>query len=360
MKSKIRSLILIVFLVFAVNACTLSLLDTDGASPTQTPTLETVVEGDWYTLYFTDPNSPNAESYRGGPDAHLAAAIDAARASVDIAIYDLNLWSIRDALLNAHRRGVAVRMVVESDNLDEPEVFDLGEAGIDILGDRREALMHNKFVVIDQAEVWTGSMNFTVNGAYKNNNNLIQIRSSRLAQNYTVEFEEMFVGDHFGVTSPSDTPHPTLTLDGTRIETYFSPEDGVAERYVGLIGAAEASVYFMAFSFTSDDIALAMLGAYSRGLNVTGVFEQSQYYANIGTEFDHLLDSGLGVRLDGNGRAMHHKVIIIDEKIVMLGSYNFSASAEDRNDENVLIIHNADIAAEFLLEFARVYNEAQP
>jgi phosphatidylserine/phosphatidylglycerophosphate/cardiolipin synthase-like enzyme len=83
-----------------------------------------------FKVYFTDPKSPTAESYRGGPDAELAAAIEEARLSVDMAIYDLNLWSIRDALINAYRRGVAVRLVIESDNLDEPEIQDLKAVGI--------------------------------------------------------------------------------------------------------------------------------------------------------------------------------------------------------------------------------------
>ena len=81
-------------------------------------------------------------------------------------------------------------------------------------------------------------------------------------------------------------------------------------------------------------------------------------YFNIGTEFDNLRDNGLGVHLDGNPRNMHHKVIIIDEKIVITGSYNFSQSAEERNDENVLFIHNAEVAETYLNEFERVLAKA--
>ena len=92
-------------------------------------------------------------------------------------MYDLNLWSIRDALLAAHRRGVTVQVVAESDNLDRDEFQELIAAGIPIIGDRSEALMHNKFVIIDRHEVWTGSMNFTLNGAYHNDNNFKKIFS---------------------------------------------------------------------------------------------------------------------------------------------------------------------------------------
>ncbi len=136
------------------------------------------------------------------PPVHCAAVpirpwqrrLHSARVSVDIAVLDLNLWSIRDALLEAYDRGVLVRMVVESDYLDTDEVQELKDAGIPVLGDRQEGLMHNKFVIIDRQEVWTGSMNFTISDTYQNNNNLQRIRSSRLAEDYTAEFEEMFTG----------------------------------------------------------------------------------------------------------------------------------------------------------------------
>ena len=64
------------------------------------------------------------------------------------------------------------------------------------------------------------------------------------------------------------------------------------------------------------------------------------------------------VRLDGNPRNMHHKVILIDNQIVILGSYNFSRNAEEFNDENTLIIHNGEMAAQVLTEFERVWAKA--
>ncbi|MDH5508038.1 MAG: phospholipase D-like domain-containing protein, partial [Anaerolineae bacterium] len=150
-----RGWFFLAILIFLASACAPLSAATDVLPSDTTAT-------DWYTVYFSQPGSG---TLRGGPDAALAAAIDAARASVDAAIYDLNLWSIRDALLAAQRRGVTVRIVTESDNLDRPELQELIAAGIEVLGDRREALMHNKFVVIDRYEVWSGSMNLTLNGA---------------------------------------------------------------------------------------------------------------------------------------------------------------------------------------------------
>ncbi len=313
---------------------------------------------DWYSLYFTRPE-PAARSFRDGPDAHLAAAIEQAVLSVDLAAMEFNLFSLRDALTSAHRRGVAVRVVTDSDYLDEAEIQDLIDAGIPVLGDRRESLMHNKFVVIDRQEVWTGSMNMTVNGAYRNNNNLVRIRSSRLAQNYAVEFEEMAGEDLFGSGSPANTPHPRLEEGGIALENYFSPDDGVQARLLELINQAQTSIHFLAFSFTSDELAAAIIARSQDGVAVRGVMEATQVRSNVGTEFENFQAAGLDVRLDGNPNNMHHKVIIIDNHTVITGSYNFSYNAENRNDENVLVIHSPEIAAGFLDEFERIFAAAK-
>ena len=72
------------------------------------------------------------------------------------------------------------------------------------------------------------------------------------------------------------------------------------------------------------------------------------------------MQRGLDVRQDGNSYFLHHKVFIIDERTVILGSFNFSQNAERINDENVLIIDDATLAARFMEEFARVYAQAKP
>lgn len=317
------------------------------------------VEGGWFQLYFTNPESPLASQKTGGPDGPLAEAIDSAKLTVDVAIYSLSLNSIRDALLRAHDRGVQVRIVMESDNLDRSDPQKLKDAGIPILGDRREGLMHDKFVVIDNSEVWMGSMNFTDSGGYTDNNNMMRIRSVKMAENYTKEFEEMFVDDKFGEDVVSETPNPRVTIDKTPIDIYFSPDDNVQANFVELVNNAQHSIYFMAFSFTADEIGKAVRARAQEGVTVAGVMETEQVNSNIGTEFDPFKQAGLDVFRDGIEGQMHHKVMVIDQNIVIFGSYNFTNSAETRNDENLLVVYNEDIAAQFIAEFQRVYAQAQ-
>ncbi len=315
--------------------------------------------GSFYELYFSDPFNPFAKNYEGGIDIPLARAIDEARISVDLAVYSMSLYSIRDALIDAHQRGVTVRIVMESDNMESAVPWRLASKGIPIVGDQREGLMHNKFVIIDRSEVWIGSLNFTTTGAYEDNNNLVRIRSTRLAENYLTEFDEMFEEDFFGPDVWPNTPHPQLTLDGTSLEVYFSPDDGVAAHIMKLLRGAETSIYFMAYSLTANDFGEIIRQKAKDGLRVFGVMDQSQVESNQGGEFDSFRHAGLKVYQDGNPGQMHHKVIIIDEKIVITGSYNFSASAERKNDENVVIFFDEQIAAQYLAEFERVYSQAQ-
>jgi phosphatidylserine/phosphatidylglycerophosphate/cardiolipin synthase-like enzyme len=315
--------------------------------------------GAWFELYFTNPASPLASQLTGGADGPLAAAIDAARLSVDIAIYSLSLNSIRDALLHAHDRGVRVRVVMESDNIGRADPQRLMEAGIPVLGDRREGLMHNKFVVIDGSEVWMGSMNLTDSGAYQDNNEIMRIRSVKMAENYTKEFEEMFVDDAFGDHVVPATPNPRVTIDGTQIDVYFAPDDNVQANFLELVDNARDSIYFMTFSFTADPIGQAVRARAQDELVVSGVMDTEQVNSNIGTEFDPFKQAGLDVLRDRNAGQMHHKVMIIDESIVIFGSYNFTNSAETRNDENLLVIYNEEIAAKFVEQFQRVYGQAQ-
>lgn len=360
--TKLGALVLVVVVVALVQAACVEI-----GSRTVTET----VSGDWIRVYFTSPRYPDDDAYHhGGLDEELAAVIEQAESSVDMVAYDLDLDSVVSALIAAHRNGVQVRVVVESDNADEQAVADLRQAGVPLVEDERDSgLMHNKFVVIDGQWVWTGSWNLTYNGTYRNNNNVVLIASPALAENYTAEFEEMFTGQ-FGPTSPADTPHPQVIITvetGTgeekqvqrvEVENYFAPEDQVAAQVIAEIEGAQERIRFMAFTFTSDEIADAMLERARAGVVVQGVIE-SRNTGGEYSEYQRLQAAVHDVLPDGNPYVMHHKVIIIDDATVILGSYNFTASAEEDNDENLLIIHDAEVAALFVAEFGRVYEQAR-
>lgn len=311
-------------------------------------------------VYFSQPERgvEPAESI-----AHAVVGyIDATERTLDVAAFELENRLISEALVRAARRGVRVRVVTETNYLDESGIQAVRAAGVPVVDDQRDsALMHNKFMVFDRKAIWTGSMNFTENCAYRNNNNGVYIEDARLAENYSVKFAWMFELHKFGgAPSRADRiPNPVLALaDGTQIENYFSTHDRPAARVTEVIRLARKSIHFMAFSFTHDGMGQAMLARAAAGVEVSGVFEKRQALDGY-SEYSRLRDARLPVYLDGNPRNMHHKVIVVDGEIVVVGSFNFSESADRSNDENLLIIYNRAVAAKFEDEFQRVVRQAR-
>ena len=104
---------------------------------------------------------------------------------------------------------------------------------------------------------------------------------------------------------------------------------------------------------TEDKISDAMIGKLKAGLLVRGVFE-SQNAGGSGADFGRLKAGGVDVLEDGNCYILHHKVIVIDERTVITGSYNFTSSAEKDNDENLVIVDDPNLARAYLDEFGDV------
>ena len=310
-------------------------------------------------VFFTRPQALDVPGRRtDGVDKYVSADIENAATSIDIAAYDINLQSITDALLAASLRGVQVRVVTDSDNLARSPVAQLRSVGITVTCDERSALMHDKFIVVDGTIMFTGSWNPTDNDTWRNNNNLLRITAPPIVQNFVVEFAEMLQPAGFGPRSPATTPFASTTVEGVLVETYFSPEDGVAAHILGTLRGAQHSVHFMAFSFTRQDFADVLLERAAAGVAVRGVFEDRLLSGSGRKVFERLQSAGVPVLADGNRYTMHHKVFVIDATTVVTGSYNFSAAAEDSNDENVVILHGPALADLFETEFDEVWARA--
>ncbi len=354
---------------------------TETLAPFQSPTEEEpfivpVVETSealpgprWWDVYFTEPlrvNNPNDPA--GSVEEKLIGFINAAQTSVHIASFEFNLPRVADALIAAKARGVDVRWATDDKNglLPEgqpnPEFVRLFMNGIEIKDDAgRGSLMHNKFWIFDRAVVWTGSTNVTVNGVYKQNNNVIVIYSPQIASIYEREWEELWAGQ-LGPRAPSTVGSQWAILEGTPIQVLFSAEDNALASLIALVRDAKFSVRFLAFSFTHDDLARAMIERAQAGVDVQGVYETFGS-ASIYSDFKTFWCAGVPVRLDGNPSLMHHKVIVVDNSIVVTGSLNFTEGADKENEENVLILENPEIAALYLQEFQRVWslaNDPQP
>ena len=315
----------------------------------------------WADLYFTDPYSPYAADENGGVDGILSAKIISAQENVDIAVNSLSLIILNNALIRAKERGVRVRVVIESDYLaaNLSNLQSLIDAGIPIVGDQEKGIMDNNFIVIDNKEVWTGSIILTRKGVYHGYNNLLHIDSQQLAENYTREFDEMFVNSAFGPNVVPDTPKPIVTVEGTQIEVFFLPDDLFAARLTELLNNAQSSIIFTAASFSSEEFGNLIRKRAGENIIVSGVINNFALDPTRTSQYELFRNAGLDVRLGNPDIVLYENVLIIDSKIVIVGTYDFSKWAELTNDGNVLIIHNEAIAKKYLDEFEHIQSTSQ-
>ena len=313
----------------------------------------------WWDVYFTSPGTSVKLVNTINPQKGLINTINESRESIDGAFYDISSPEVAASLIQARKRGVDIRLVTEKNNYIRKEISLLMDSGIPVLADTGSGLMHHKFAVIDKRTVWTGSYNITSNGSFKNNNNAIKIISPGLASIYLDEFREMYEYHIFG-NKREFFPFAKIfknhraPVQDSDILIYFSPDDDIEKVILKTIRSAKKSIHFMAFSFTSDAIGEALIASYKKGVPVLGLFEKKGSLSSY-SEYIKMKIEGLPVKRDRNRHAMHHKVMIIDEEKTITGSYNFSKGAGSKNDENMLIITNREIAGAYLEEFRRLY-----
>lgn len=318
----------------------------------------------------------------------LLAHIDDATTSLDVAIYGFSRASFKDALIAAHNRGVMVRVVADHSQysgsrntifnnsgqsnqaayleaLGEQSVAafftELETAGITVIPSNYISyLQHNKFLVKDGQTVWTGSMNWTNSGVSYNANNAIVLTSTHIAKAYQIEFNEMFVDGTFATAKVDNTPHVFNFSNGT-IEIYFSPSDGVESQVIDVINNTVDDMQFSLFFWTSDTLGQLVASRYmTDGLDIWGVFD-AVGATNAYSEDETLCDAGIPVKIELAGGKSHNKYAVFDHAgvnpVVVTGSYNWTASGDESNDENTLVIkNNSAIAQRYYDDISFLYN----
>ena len=268
----------------------------------------------------------------------LAGIIRNANGSAFCAFYDLELKSVIGALVNKSW-DIEVNVVIDGDNANNLV------KGENVRYDNKMQLMHNKFCIIDNKIVITGSFNPTNNDNYNNNNNMLIIQSGTLAANYKAEFDELW-GGNFG--NGKKTKNQVVYINNRKFENYFCPEDDCADRVISTIKHAKSSIQFMTFSFTHEGIADALLS--KSDVKIRGIFDSGQS-SNKYSQLKRLKEFGMDVKKDSGKYKLHHKVFIIDNQTVITGSFNPTENGNKNNDENLLIIHDKVIASMYLDEF---------
>ncbi len=339
-------------------------------------------------VYFSTPSDAtystgtNAVYLNQSIDDTLINYINRAKYSIDMAIYNINnsgISNVSSALRTAANRGVVVRVIgcgtTANLGLDElagslVHVFIGPDSPI------RTGLMHNKFLIFDTEStnpndplVWTGSTNLTTQQINLDANNVVIIQDQSLARGYKIEFEEMWGSStvnhdalraRFGFNKKNNTPHEYL-INGKRVESYFSPSDGVNSKIVEVINTTNHDLSIGTMLLTRDEIAAAIAASKSAG-NAVNMLTDVE--GNNGANVNTTLLAALGAThyvFYGSSGVMHNKYMVVDQgaptsdPMAWTGSHNWSAAANNDNDENTLVIHDATIANLYYQNFAKLF-----
>lgn len=258
----------------------------------------------------------------------LVTLIDSSNTS-KCAFYDLEDEKIISATKNKK-----TEILVDEDNFNE--------YGIKI---HSKGLMHNKFCILDEKIVWTGSYNPTNS---KNHNNVVIIESATIARNFLEEFEEIKKGES------SKTRNQKIIFNGHLLENHFCPEDDCQRIILEKLVEANESIYFLTFTFTDKEIAEQLVEKHVEGIEVKGLMERFQNKYSV---YAALNKSGIDVILDNQKEFQHNKVFIIDNETVITGSYNPTKAANTINDENIVIIKQPEIVERYLKLFDILFDQ---
>ncbi len=260
--------------------------------------------------------------------------------------------------------------------------------------------MHHKFMIIDNKKVVTGSANFTLSGIHGdfnnletrgNANNLLVINNDNLAKIFTEEFNYLW-GDGlggkkdsiFGVKKPQRQAK-IVTIENGTIMVKFSPnsqslpwENSTNGLISKTVANANDSLDLALFVFSDQGIANTMekeslqgvkirtlidrnfaYQYYSEGLDLLGVaLPRKCVYEKQNNPWQKPITT-VGIPNLAKGDKLHHKFAIIDQYTIITGSHNWSNSANNLNDETLLVIYNPLVAQHFQREFDYLYGNAQ-
>lgn len=318
----------------------------------------------------------------GAPDDLEQAIVDfigGAKSKLDIAIQELESERIAQAIIAAKQRKIRVRLALEGDYLraspprrhpfqpvpktrkrrgNEPnrELFAaLLRAGIDSRTDYNSKIFHQKFIVRDSGDdrcVLTGSTNFTPTGTDGNFNHVVVIEDPDVALEYGREFTQLWRGT-FGRHSFDHARQPKeIDVSGVRVKPLFAPDHGPEMEIMKQMLKARRRIDFAIFTFSNssgiDDVMVKLLGSDPR-VAIKGVMDgpmggqkwaPTKPLAAKGADLK-LIDKGLQVA-GHKVNKLHHKLMVIDEQLIIVGSFNYTGPANNFNDENILIIGDLD------------------
>lgn len=138
-------------------------------------------------------------------------------------------------------------------------------------------------------------------------------------------------------------------------ECYFSPGNACENAIITAIRKAKSNIKICVFTISENEISEALIQAHKKGINIK-IITDNDKINDRGSDIRWLLDEGLTIRIDEAASHMHHKFCIVDKAILLTGSYNWTKSAADRNQENILITYDPKSVRSYLREFDKLWD----
>ena len=283
----------------------------------------------------------------------LVYQIESAKDTIDIAIYGYStVPKIETAIKNALKRGVKIRLIYDLDKKSK-NIYENTDKLASIIPDNKSDIqskentniMHNKFYIFDKKTVVTGSANLSNTDMSGFNSNVIAvIKSPQIAQIYQHEFEQMYAGNFHNSKEKINKNSNEL------IQIFFSPQDNpIDTAVIPIIRNAKKYIYIPTFFITDTKLVNELILAHKRGVDVK-IIADSLNASNRSSKQKIIRDSGILLKTENYAGKMHAKSIIADDKYLIIGSMNFSNTANTKNDENLIVINNT-AAAKFYKTF---------
>ena len=309
----------------------------------------------------------NVEFYMGPNDVGapdnletvIVDFIDKAQKRLEIAVQELESEPIARAIIRARQRKLLVKLVIEHDYLKASKAqTDPWLAGgtneknrqihnallrtrIDIKPDYNTSIFHQKFIIRDRASVLTGSTNFTPTGVHKNLNHIVIVHDADTAKTYAREYREIAQG-HFGKRNEGHDAAPRdLVVSDVPVRILFAPDHSPEMEIMKQMLKATKRIDFAIFTFSkSSGIDDTMLTLLELGRPIRGAFDATQGGQDWAA-IPSLKQAGaklFKVRAGGGIGKLHHKLMVLDEQVVIAGSFNYTGPANRLNDENIIIL----------------------
>ena len=164
----------------------------------------------------------------------------------------------------------------------------------------------------------------------------------RITKMLSIGFISLFI-----LIACSNTQATDVSLNNTPVQVYFSPNGGCTDAIVREIGKAKKEILVQAYSFTSKDIAKALVDAHKRGIKTEIILDKSNRSAKYSSG-DFTAHMGIPTYIDSAHTIAHNKIMVIDKETVITGSFNFTKAAEEHNAENLLILKSTDLAKQYI------------